>query len=185
MKKYLISLIALALLVTGVNAFAGTTEQPILSNPYYADGFGTQNTPPTVIRKVRYGRAGLSTASLGSGDVVCWDTNSADGVTVSACVAVFPYGSPAGVLVTALSTQDIGSLDDVINNDDYGYMAVSGYCLAAVDTSVADTGGSLCVSSVENAMFGTNTKVAVSQDCGTLLSDTGSDADMQVMLKLQ
>lgn len=186
MRKIALFLI-IALLVGGLAcpSFAAKKLSAGYGNAIKIDGTGDVTEPPMFVKRVRYGLMGLSTSGLSSGDVVKWDTNSADGVTVSACTAT--TDTPCGVLVTDLVTQDTTSLVD----SKFGEMCVSGYCLAKIDTSEATTGGRLVISDGNTAagkFFGTYDNSSItnvnSRDCGVLLNDPGADANGPVWLNL-
>lgn len=192
MRKLFVFAIAALFLMSGI-ALASSL-QPAYQNAITIDGEGEDDQPPMFVKKVRYGAAcsaGDGTQGiipkLNSGDVVKWDTTSADGYTVSACTATTDYGLVCGVLVTDLQTQD--SLGNV-HDGNWGYMAVGGYCLADVDTSQCTAGNPLVLStSVTPALtaFGTQnnqTQLAISKDIGTLLNDPGADGMAQVWLNL-
>ena len=150
-------------------------------------------TPPTVIMKVRYSQMDAtpqSSSNVVSGDVLIWDTNSADGITVSRCVVDSPSDTAyfAGVAVTGIQSADSTSTLGITRN--WGYMAVKGYCLAKVDTSESATGekltlgGSTLVAAFQTVTTGTPAAATtVSQDIGQLLTDTTVDGLMPVWLK--
>ena len=187
MRKYL-SLLLSAFLILGFAVNAGAIANYASDNAIIVDGsHGPAGiTPMTQIVKVRYGILDNFSQSLASGDVVSWDINSADGITITACVAGGSDGF-AGVLVTTMATAE--SMTVRASDRNWGYMAIKGYCLAKVDTSMAASGGTLqCNGSTLGASFGTNAYVAiapntVSHDIGTLLNDTGADGLMPVWLK--
>ncbi len=149
-------------------------------------------TPVSKLVKVRYGYEGGSTRTggdLSSGDVVVWDTTSADGYTISASIAA---NSPAvaGVLVTAVSTSDSNNVRGTGRN--IGYICVEGYCLAKVDTSASTAGERLTTATPDGetataASFSTAPTTmpdsgAISADVGILLADTSADGLMRVYL---
>jgi len=158
-----------------------------------ASGGALGTTPPTVIMKVRYSRMDATPQSSGSvisGDVLIWDTNSADGITVSRCVVDSPNDTVyfAGVAVTDILSADSTSTIAVTRN--WGYMAVKGYCLAKVDTSESATGekltlgGATLVGAFQTVTTGTPAAATtVSQDIGQLLTDTTVDGLMPVWLR--
>jgi hypothetical protein len=149
------------------------------------NGYAEPKDPLCEIVRVRYGRSGGGgDATLASGTVVMWDTNSADGVTISACTSAWAGEARtfAGVLITDALTDD-NAIFDVQDYQKMAYMCVRGYCLAMVDTSLADTGSTLVPSTELNGYFGTGTKIpALSQDNGILLTDTGTDGQMKVYI---
>lgn len=167
MNKILI--IALILLV----AFAGTT--------FAAGGYSSQNavimgghmggngiTPVTKLVKVRYGYTGGDTRTggdLASGSVVVWDTTSADGYTISGCVADNGQNF-AGVLVESVSTADSTAVRG--SGANIAYIAVEGYVLATVDSTGATAGNGLALNgaTLNRSFVGNST----SRDIGTLLA---------------
>ena len=178
----------LSILIVALLAFSGVS---------YADSYGSdaitimgQNgangvTPTTMVVPVRYGLSDPDAPTLSSGDVVIWDTTSADGFTISACVADND-GTYAGVLVSTIQTADNQAFRR--NTRNWGWMAVKGYCLADVDTSGATVGERLYINGATlESSFGTidlsgATAGSVSVDAGVLLEDTGSDGLMKVWL---
>ena len=145
-------------------------------------------TPGVQIIKVRYGYVGgtgRNEIGLQSGDVVCWDTNSADGYTISACTTE-NASNFAGVLVTDISTADSVLVRGSGNN--VGWIAIKGFCLAHIDTSKctagerlftggqvgdSDGGASFITTSGLSAVTGRT----ISNDVGLLLTDSGSDLE--------
>jgi len=186
-----ISIILVALLVfSGVALAANERPSPQASNVMFLSGHGEVSDPPVYAVRVRYGMMDAEAAnvnpSLSSGDIVKWDTNSFDGVTISACTAV--TDAVAGILLTAAATQDSATFD---NDDNFAWMAVGGYCLANLDTSEATAGNILCASeqiTPSLVAFGTENNYAtvtyISKDIGTLLQDPGSDTLAPVWLNL-
>lgn len=161
--------------------------------------FGTSGgpsgtTPPTQITRVRYSYtcqlAQDANGNVSSGDVMVWDYNSADGITVSKCV-VDSNGTGdylqhfAGVAVTNITSADTTTKNGIERN--WGYIATKGYCLAKVDTSESGSGeklalgGGTLVGSFQTIVSG-NIAI-ISEDIGQLISDTGSDGLMPVRLK--
>ena len=192
MKK-LLALFLAVLFISGA-AYADTAQTAGENVVIFSQTGAKLTDPPMMIRLVRYGKYGdnendFLLSKLTSGDAVCWNTASHDGLTVSLCSAITDQPKFAGVLVTDLLTQDVGS-STTEADDNYGYMAVKGYCLADVDTSEATAGQSLQISvpdtsstTITNEMLGafdTRNNVAtdnppVSRDIGVLLVDPGAD----------
>lgn len=154
-------------------------------------GGASGTTPPTMIMRVRYSRMDntpQADSKVSSGDVLVWDTNSADGITVSRCVVDSPSDtvSFAGVAVTDIPSADSTSTIGVVRN--WGYMAVKGYVLAKVDTSESGSGekvqlgGATLVGAFQTVPTGLAAGL-VSQDIGQLLNDTATDGLMPVQLK--
>ena len=184
MKKILILVLALSLLLAG-EALAAAISYPAMDSNIILDspvGF-SQTRPTTKIKLVRYGKNVADAASLNSGDVVVWDMNSRDGVTISGC-HVLNAVSYAGVLVTTINTPDSSAMGQ--GDDNWGWMATEGYCLAQVTTAQADAGDRLVpLGSGALRTFGTgalSTTIFISRDIGILLSDTGADGLQQVYL---
>lgn len=185
MKKLIGLVVAILLISSGVVfgaeiPFPASNDRNIIIESALG---GNAKLPTTIIKKVRYGRQGADFAKLNSGDVVSWDGLSADGVTISACITSQNSGGFAGVLVTDILTTDT-------QGDNWGYMAVGGYCLARVDTSEATTMHRLVVNGTNLvASFGTEDQteawLLMSEDIGLLLSDSGSDGLMPIILKRQ
>jgi len=191
MRKLFTLLLVAAFLLSGSVVYAASNYASPNAEIMGPQGGALGISPMTQIIKVRYGRGNSGDQdvypSLASGDVVIWDTNSADGVTISGCIVDFdaPY---AGVLVTTIATQD--SASNVRGSDkNWGYIAVKGYCLAKVDTSAPTvTGGSIVTNGATLIMsFATTAaatgREAISKDIGVLLTDTGADGLMPVWLR--
>ena len=195
--KNLFRFLLVALLVVG---FAYAAEA---SNDYAAQnveilgvsGGASGTTPPTLIMKVRYGYtcqiAQDSNGNISSGDVLVWDYNSADGITVSKCIADVDGAGDylqhfAGVAVTNITSADTTAKKGIERN--WGYIAIKGYCLANVDTSESGSGEKLALNGASRtASFQTSVSgaiaVGLSEDIGQLLNDTASDGLMPVQLK--
>lgn len=182
MKKILI--FSLVILMMGIASIASAEyAQSAYSNVIDMNGEGQVNQPPMYVVRVRYGLAGNSTAALASGMVVSYDCNSADGVTVSACVGT--YGPIAGVLVSALATQDSGSFDQ---DDNFGQMCIGGYCLANVDATNAGAGRQLKLAFDGTLIgyFDTTSQgvITASHDIGVLLTVPAADGNANAAIKL-
>lgn len=182
MSKKILSLLLVGLLLLGGSTVFA--ESPILSNAIDESGFGGAEgkTPMTKIMRVRYGHAAANSPTLSSGDVMVWDTNSADGITVTACITDLP-ATFAGVLVQTCPTSDVGgAFVGPGQSRSWCYIATQGYCLAKVDTSEAATGQALFPQgNTLSSAFATDG--STSEDVGVLLTDTGSDGLMPVYLK--
>ena len=185
--RRLFVLVLAALLICGVaQAAVNTIPTPASRAVIYRTATGSPITEAaTVIVPVRYGNADDNAPSLASGDVVIWDTTSADGITISGCITdnAVIY---AGVLVTTIATADV--TDVTANARNIGFMAIHGFCLAKVDTSESTTGALLLTNGgTQSASFGTTdlfggTVGTVSRDIGILLRDDASDGLMPVWL---
>lgn len=182
MRRIFSLMLVVLLLSVGV---AGAVSNYESDNVVIVGPFGGAQgiTPATQIMKVRYGSRIADAPSLASGDVVIWDTTSADGYTITACVTDAD-AKFAGVLVTTIATADSSSVTATRN---VGYMATSGYCLAKVDTSVSHTGQRLVMNGgTQHASFGTTggsaSAVGISYDIGVLLIDNAADGLMPVVL---
>ncbi|RKY30076.1 MAG: hypothetical protein DRP74_07695 [Candidatus Omnitrophota bacterium] len=176
MRKILVVLLASFFLFGGTVLFA---RSPAASNvnDIFGRGGPAGVTPPVTIIKVRYGYqpANKVEGGLVSGTVVCWDTNSADGYTVSACTTTNAVNF-AGVLVTDISTADSSLVSGSGNN--VGWIAVKGFALAQVSTGSATAGKRLSTSASAPGEFVTLADGDVaSQDIGVLLSKPGSDSE--------
>ena len=188
MRKVLALLLA-GLLLVSLTSSALATKHPASAATEEFGRFrgATGTTPPTRIVKVRYSTRGANYSTIESGDVVVWDTNSADGFSVSSCVTDGDR-SYAGVLVTDILTAENNGTTGTERN--WGYMAIEGYCLANCDTSLSTVGMSLVVNgATREASFKTSegditTGAGVmSSDIGVLLKDTAVDGLMPVWLR--
>jgi len=187
MRRLFVLTLAVLMICGIASAAVNSIPTPTSRAVIYRTATGSSITEVgTVIVPVRYGNADDNAPSLASGDVVIWDTTSADAITISGCITdnAVTY---AGVLVTTIATADV---TDVSNNArNWGYMAIHGYCLAKVDTSESTTGALLISNGgTQSTSFGTSdlfggTVGTVSRDIGILLRDDASDGLMPVWLK--
>lgn len=183
MKRIIV--LVLAFLLIGGMAFADTPGYP---NTVDLTGWGGQAgvTPPQQIIKVRYGLAPNAGADPGltSGEVMVWDTNSADGFTVSACVTS-KDATYAGILVTTLGTADDGVVRNFGRN--VGWICIKGYALAQMEAN-ATAGEALVVTGIiadGDSMMTTADQYSItvgvepiSQDIGTLLQAPTTEGDL-------
>jgi len=171
--RFLSILIASLLIIGSVPAFADQDSYDSQSVEVFGRFRGADGTtPPTRIIRVRYGFRDAGEADddsgLSSGDVVMWDTTSADGITISGCQAITDTGKYAGVLVTSIGTADTTAFKS--NGKNWGWMAIQGYCLAKMDTT--GTAGQI-LGVGEGAGFDAGeVSTDVSRDIGTLLLGT-------------
>ena len=96
---------------------------------------------------------------LVSGDVVVWDANSADGITVTT-TTTSGDNAIAGILVTTLATGDQAgatSADDDHGRKNWGYIQVYGPALASLTASGANSAsaGDLFITSTDAAQVTT------------------------------
>ena len=188
MKRFIIGFLVMILCVGFASAKVNqpdTSERNILiESPVGASG-----EKPTIIAKlVRYGRVSPNETGLLSGAVVQWDPTSADGITVSACTndinATF-----AGVTLSSIGTADSIELRGPGSGDDnWGYVCIKGYCLARVDSSMANTGEALFCNQTTPGTFQTKTLSGGSatlsgESAGVLLSKLAADGLMPVIVK--
>lgn len=131
MRRILFLALAIVLLAGSAQA---ATPYPDGNNILYAQQGGDNDKPTRTVVRVRYGLADPNSPTLTSGDVVVWDTTSADGITVSACIASND-SAIAGVLVTPLQTADATSVVQSARN--WGYIAVQGYALVNASNEIS------------------------------------------------
>ena len=143
MKK--ISILLVALLVLGLASLSYADTPAGDGFEILGQGGQAGLTPGTLVVRVRYGLRGLSNPSLASGDVVIWDTNSSDGLTISACITSNDT-TYAGVLTSTIQTADSSTVRRNARN--WGTMAVKGFALAKMDGP--STGGQLLVPSAQD-----------------------------------
>lgn len=90
----------------------------------------TEDDPIRVFKLVRFTSADAGSPSIASGDVVVYDTNSADGVSVRLTTS---SADPAiaGIAVTAIQSADGGSTSafDDIGHKNWGWICVHGPAL--------------------------------------------------------
>lgn len=101
------------------------------------------SVPTKVFQLVRFANRGAN-AIVNSGDVVVWDTNSDDGVTV-ALTTTSGDGSIAGIAVSQIVSPDSGSssaADDEGRNN-WGYIQVYGPALANITAGGAGANGAV------------------------------------------
>jgi len=180
--------LALAMLLIGSVVYAATPA-PANENVIYQYGKGQSRGGPmcTVVVPVRYGESDPNEATLSSGDVVIWDTNSADGYSIEVLVTDLYGSNYAGVMVTDILTDDNGGVYD-IHSRNWGWMAIEGYCLAKVDSTYATVGmslqpnGSTLEGSFRTAPLDAITGV-MSEDMGLLFATGATDAAVPVWLR--
>lgn len=126
------------ILVLPLAVFAAP-KYPDLDNIIIEAGQGANPTaPPTTVRLCRFGRAGGGDIpGISSGTVVGFDVNSKDGISI---LSYDPStekisGNVVGVLVTDIETDNDGAMETT-PGDNWGYMAVKGYCLASIDAAM-------------------------------------------------
>jgi len=145
MKKLFILILIACFALSAGEVFAVTSNYGSDNVTIMGPNMGERGvTPPVVIVKVRYGNQDVDGFKLTSGDVVCWNTTSADGVTISPC-EVDGGANFAGVLVTDVLTPGRNSSPTQIDGNDrnWGYMARTGYVLVKVDSTGATAGTQL------------------------------------------
>jgi len=181
-KKLLFLFVIAALLIPVAVVFAD--QVPATENVVIENGTGAlRTTPTTVIIKVRNSvatggsKAHAAANKILSCDVVAWDVNSSDGVSVVQMTQTTRYAY-AGVAVTDLETSDSTTLD--ANDKSWGYIAIRGFVLASFDAAVtagyrvqpANTGG-LQTSANNTSSF----------DVGVCLGTVSGAGDYRVYLK--
>ena len=183
MRKLFVFLFVATLLISGGVVFA---EEHDLKNAEVFGMYGgpTGTSPATRIVRVRYAVGASASeanqANLASGDIVVWNTTSADGVTVSLATASSqPF---AGVMVTSCMKAVTGDYSVDGSDRNWGWMAVQGYCHAQIDVSHATDGQGLRLNENKLNSFATDTNY-MTQDIGTLLKEPAADGNGQVWLK--
>lgn len=187
-KRYKVLSVLIALLMVAGTAFAGSPPAPAYENAIYVGGNGEPGSPPMEYVLVRYANRDVNDAGVISGDVLVFNTVSADGYTIS--IDTIGYGF-SGVAVTNIATPDTNVAN--LLEDNWGYMAIRGYCLAKVDTSSATTGFDVVPNgNTVKGSFGTKDFFDAgnaggpginSADVGVLLIDNASDGLMPVWLR--
>jgi hypothetical protein len=134
MKKFICLFIALLMVgIFPIASFAINNPDDSNINIVHKEPVGNDAMKPTVeVRRIRYPYTHKDGTTLSSGDVVVWDINSDDGLTISACT-VSCDSKIAGVLITNVMTDDNGtSAGESGNGTNWGFMAVRGKVLAKV-----------------------------------------------------
>ena len=137
MKKILLVL-ALAL---SVAAPAFAIDQPGFPNYIIKNSVGAkQGDAVREVKLVRYGNQAQDGASLVSGDLVIWDTNSDDGVTITT-TTTSADGRIAGIISSTIPTADSvqNSAQEGAGRRNWGWMVVSGPMV--VDLTAAGSNG--------------------------------------------
>lgn len=136
MKKFYSFLLALGLILAGVNGYAYSTD----GNPHLMDdSTATPADAVRVYRLVRFAQNSLDSVTLSGGDVVVWDCVSDDGVTIGLVTTVGSADAVAGVVVSPFipTADSTGTAANSIGRRNWGYIQTSGLC-----TTVNITGGS-------------------------------------------
>ena len=124
MKKILLVL-ALAL---SVAAPAFAIDQPGFQNYVIKRGVGSsQGDAVREVKLVRFSQQAQNASGLVSGDLVVWDTNSDDGVSIRT-TTTSADASIAGIVATAISTADSvqNSAQEGAGRRNWGWIVVSG-----------------------------------------------------------
>ena len=187
--KFLSILFAIGLLTS--TAYA--TNYPSIEQYELKGPKGGRSGQPTITLKlVRWGNGGPNTASLASGDVVVYDTNSDDGVTVDTTASSHD-ARVAGVLVTTIQTADINSTSafDDEGHRNYGYVIVHGPAWADAGGDNGATVGQAWITSKDTTKLttweSTVTAGEVAQAViGGFFMDTATDSStQQVFVELE
>lgn len=135
--KFLALSLAVFLAASGVAYAVSTPDDPGIIKDVVG---ASQDTTVKVFKLVRYPKRGQNDTSLAVNDVVVYDTNSDDGVTVTTST-VSADGSIAGIVVTTIQTADGNSTTAAGDNGrrNWGYIQVHGRTTAKV--TAAGTGG--------------------------------------------
>lgn len=188
MKKVLI--LILCLLVTAW-AYAGvrSNDGPESDNIKYisSPGGATGTSAFTMAIRVRYGLeppdgAASVVGQVHSGDVLVWDTTSADGFTISLALADDWHDSTfAGVALEDIATADSSEVKNTGGN--VGWMAVQGYCLASCDSGIT-AGDALEIGDNDTVISGFVSREdgIVSFDIGVCLESPAADNAVPVIL---
>ncbi len=130
-NKLMLLVLALSLAWSGVVFGAPAEPEDVGFRLNNAVVGGNDGVATKVFILVRNGDRTADTSALNSGDVVVWDTNSDDGITVTT-TTISHDGAVAGILVTALETADTGSITaaDDTGRRNWGYAQVYGVVLA-------------------------------------------------------
>lgn len=206
MRKILFSIFALLLMAGFVYADSDiqSGDNTIILGSHMGP---TGKTPPTEVQKCyvtshgtlaagKYDASAAVDTGIDVGDVVEWDTTRADGYSVSIGNSDWATEAPttcqfAGVMVTACSRDTATLTTPSGSGTNVGYMAIRGFCLAKVDTSLSVVGeplimnGATLAASFATIPTGDSTRKghSMSQDIGTLLTDDGYDGLMKVVLR--
>jgi len=184
MRK-IFTLLVISLFMMTSLAFAGPA-QPATDNYRIMNGSGgaTGMTPPVEILLVRNGCEGADDTKLLSGDVVIWDTNSADGFTVSRCHTNLDQ-TYAGVLVTDILTPDYsGATLNPGSQSNWGYMAIWGYALAKTDSTGQSAGNGVVPNGATlKGSFVCKADGGISSDRGVNLAGGATDNIMPTWLR--
>lgn len=132
MKKNLSFFLAVVSLV-GFAGVAHARPEPADPGEYHGSIGVKEYTPTKRYVIVRYAEQAQNALAIYSGDVVVWDSNSDDGVTVDVTTNSFD-GAIAGIAVTSLETADsIGNTAaDHAGRRNYGVIQVYGRALANI-----------------------------------------------------
>ena len=179
-----ISLITLAILLISGVAFAGTVNNEHSSTQYSGaiiwQGPRDIDEPLQIVVPVRYSSCEANETSIASGAALIWDTNSADGVSVTKALGTDGDLRFAGIAVTTLLTQDSGSLDA---DDNWGMMCIKGYCLASMDSSTTIGSETAALGVSDGGGLTDVANVAESKDVATLLQTSSAGQKHPVWIK--
>lgn len=146
---------ALALLLVGGNVMAAYDEGTAINNKEQSKGSAAD--PVRVYRLVRYPEVAPNVPSISAGEVLIWDMNSDDGVTVNrlayptngatgmvAFTGVGSTDSVAGIAVAEILTADVAvSASSNIGARNWGYVQTYGPAATAMVQATTTAGGAI------------------------------------------
>ena len=131
---------------------------------------GNREVPNCTIIPVRLSLMGANLTGINSGEVVYWDTNSADGISINKDASLTPGNANfAGVAVTAIQTADSAATNP--NNRNWGWIAIKGVCVASIDGTIT-AGDPLASSGTFEGSFGYAGTTTSSADAIAVTSGT-------------
>jgi len=170
MRK-LLSLSA-ALMFVATQAFAVSLPSPDGTTQNKRQVGGLRSDAVRVVQLVRYANQGPDAATINSGEVVVWDTTSADGVTITT-TTTSADGAIAGIAATDIETADTttstGASGDTFGRN-WGYITIYG-------PAVAEVGGRNAAAVGESFFTSTDSTKITAWDTENAPTDTGKLAD--------
>ena len=184
MRRLFVLTLAILMVCGIASAAVNSIPTPNSRAVIYQTATGSRiNEPATVIVPCRLTKIGANVPGRISGDVVLWDTTSADAFSVTGPENAYTAGDErfAGVLVTAILSADSDATTG--NERNWGWMAVKGYCLASIDAAVTVTGAVANLTVAVTGGFNSTSALGVSNDVGVLLKTMSAAGLAPVWLK--
>lgn len=147
MRKALLITLALLLVLPGSALAVGRIDSSAAHNT--ESSFGTAADAVRVVQYVRYAENNADDVSLTTGQVVVWDDESDDGVTIGLITLVGSADCTAGVVLGIIETSETtGAATAQVGTRNWGYIQTYGFNEDAMVQATVMSGQAICTSSV-------------------------------------